>query len=60
VKSGEILIRKNPEDKSIEVIKLGVHCEVLCHHLDELLRQGIIAPVSENEDVPITSPIVLV
>ena len=34
--------------------------EVLRHHLDELLRQGIIAPVNEGEDVPITSPIVLV
>ena len=29
-------------------------------HKREVLRQGIIAPVSENEDVPITSPIVLV
>ena len=34
--------------------------EVLRHHLDELLRQGIIAPVSEEENLPITSPIVLV
>ena len=34
--------------------------EVLRHQLDELLAQGIIAPVSESEDVPITSPIVLV
>ena len=34
--------------------------EVLRHHLDNLLRQGIIAPVSETEDLPITSPIVLV
>ena len=34
--------------------------EVLRHHLDELLRQGIIAPVSEKEDLPITSPIILV
>ena len=34
--------------------------EVLRHHLDELLAQGIIAPVSENEELPITSPIVLV
>ena len=34
--------------------------EVLRHQLDELLRQGIIAPVSEKEDIPISSPIVLV
>ena len=34
--------------------------EVLRHQLDELLKQGIISPVEENEDVPITSPIVLV
>ena len=34
--------------------------EVLRHHLDELLRQGIIAPVSEEENIPISSPIVLV
>jgi hypothetical protein len=27
VESGEIFIWKNPEDKSIEVIKFGVHCE---------------------------------
>lgn len=34
--------------------------EVLCHQLDELLRQNIIAPVDKSENVPITSPIVLV
>ena len=34
--------------------------EVLRHHLDELLRQGIISTVSEEEDIPISSPIVLV
>ena len=34
--------------------------EVLRHQLDELLQQGIITPVSEKEDVPISSPIVLV
>ena len=34
--------------------------EVLRHHLDELLRQGIISTVNENEDIPISSPIVLV
>lgn len=34
--------------------------EVLHHQLDELLEQSIIAPVDEHEDVPITSPIVLV
>lgn len=33
---------------------------VLRHHLDELLRQGIICPVDPCEDIPITSPIVLV
>lgn len=34
--------------------------EVLRHQLDELLKQGIIAPVADKEDIPITSPIVLV
>jgi len=34
--------------------------QVLRHHLDELLRQGIICPVDPSEDIPITSPIVLV
>lgn len=34
--------------------------EVLRHQLDELLSQGIITPVTEKEDVPISSPIVLV
>ena len=34
--------------------------EVLRHHLDELLLQGIISTVSESEDIPISCPIVLV
>ena len=34
--------------------------EVLRHHLDNLLEQGIISPVSPDEELPITSPIVLV
>lgn len=34
--------------------------QVLRHQLDDLLRQNIIAPVQECENVPITSPIVLV
>lgn len=34
--------------------------EVLRHQLDELLQQNIIALVGESENVPITSPIVLV
>ena len=34
--------------------------EVLRHQLNELLRQGIITQVDENENLPITSPIVLV
>ncbi|CAC5386116.1 unnamed protein product [Mytilus coruscus] len=34
--------------------------EILRHHLDKLLKQGIISPVSETEDLPITSPVVLV
>ena len=34
--------------------------EALRHHLNELLRQGIISTVSETEDIPISSPIVLV
>jgi len=34
--------------------------DVLRHQLDELLQQGVIATVDENEDVPISSPVVLV
>ena len=34
--------------------------EVLRFQLDELLKQGIIAPVSDSEDIPITSPMLLV
>ena len=34
--------------------------EVLRHQLNELVSQGIITPVDESEDLPITSPIVLV
>ena len=34
--------------------------EILRHHLDELLQQGIITPLDPNEDAPISSPIVLV
>ncbi|CAC5408703.1 unnamed protein product [Mytilus coruscus] len=34
--------------------------EILREQLDELLRQGIITPVSESEELPITSSVVLV
>ncbi|CAC5391249.1 unnamed protein product [Mytilus coruscus] len=34
--------------------------EILWKQLDDLLRQGIITPVSESEELPITSPVVLV
>ena len=34
--------------------------EVLRHQLDKLLQQGIITPVKEKEDIPNSSPIVLV
>ena len=34
--------------------------EILRHHLQELLDQGIITPVSPDENIPITSPVVLV
>ena len=34
--------------------------QLLRHHLDELISQGIIVPVSADESVPITSPTVLV
>ena len=34
--------------------------QVLRHHLDELLRQRIIVPVSADESIPVTSLIVLV
>ncbi|CAC5395827.1 unnamed protein product [Mytilus coruscus] len=33
--------------------------DILRHHLDEHLRQGVFAPVDETEDVPITSLVVL-
>ncbi|CAG2216635.1 unnamed protein product [Mytilus edulis] len=34
--------------------------EVLRHHLDELLQQGVICELNATEEVPITSPVVLV
>ena len=34
--------------------------EVLRHHLDELLKQGVICELDPYEDAPITSPIVLI
>ena len=34
--------------------------EVLRHHLDELLQQGVICKLDANEEAPITSPIVLI
>ena len=34
--------------------------EVLRHHLDELLSQGVICELSATEEAPITSPVVLV
>ena len=34
--------------------------EILQHHIEELLKQGFIAEMDANEDVPITNPIVLV
>jgi hypothetical protein len=41
--------------------KLSPHKrDVLHHQLDELLSQGIIAPVNEKEHIPISSPIGLV
>ena len=33
---------------------------MLIHHLDELFRPGILETVSETEDIPMSSPIVLV
>lgn len=57
----KIILKSDAQPKHRKPYRLPPHKrEVLRHHLDELLRQGIIAPVSENEDVPITSPIVLV
>lgn len=57
----KIILKSDAQPKHQKPYRLPPHKrEVLRHHLDELLRQGIIAPVSENEDVPITSPIVLV
>lgn len=34
--------------------------EVLRHHLDQLLQQGVICELDANEEAPITSPIVLI
>ena len=34
--------------------------EILRHHLDELLEQGVICEVDATEEAPITSPIVLI
>ena len=34
--------------------------EVLRHHLEELLEQGVISELSAKEEAPITSPVVLV
>ena len=34
--------------------------EILRHHLDELLEQGVICEVDTTEEAPITSPIVLI
>lgn len=57
----KIILKSDAKPKHQRPYRLPPHKkEVLRHHLDELLQQGIIAPVSENEDVPITSPIVLV
>ena len=57
----KLILKSDAKPKHQKPYRLPPHKrEVLRHHLDELLRQGIIAPVSENEDVPITSPIVLV
>jgi hypothetical protein len=42
------------------IVSVSVKREILRYHLDNLLEQGIISPVKEKDDLPITSPIVLV
>ncbi|XP_033746970.1 GPN-loop GTPase 1-like [Pecten maximus] len=55
------MLKPNPEPKVQKPYRLSPDKrEALRHQLDELLSQGIITPVSEKADLPITSPIVLV
>jgi hypothetical protein len=57
----QIHLKPDAVSKHQRPYKLPPHKrDVLRHQLDELLSQGIIAPVNEKEHIPIPSPIVLV
>ena len=57
----KIIIKPNAKPKHQRPYRLPPDKRmVLKHQLDELLRQGVIAPVKEDEEIPTTSPIVLV
>lgn len=57
----KIILKPDAKSKHHKSYRLSTDKrEVLRHQLDELLSQGIIAPVSETEDLFITSPVVLV
>lgn len=56
-----IHVKPNIQSKHQQPYRLSPNRkEVLRHQLQDLLDKGIVAPVSPSEDVPITSPIVLV
>ena len=57
----QIHLKPDAVSKHQRPYKLPPHKrDVLRHQLDELLSQGIIAPVNEKEHIPISSPMVLV
>ena len=57
----QIHLKPDAVSKHQRPYKLPPHKrDVLRHQLDELLSQGIIAPVNEKEHIPISSPIGLV
>ncbi|CAC5391981.1 unnamed protein product [Mytilus coruscus] len=57
----KILLKPDAVGKHLKPYRLPPYKrEILREHLDNLLKEGIIAPVSETEDLLITSPIVLV
>ena len=56
-----IILKPDAKPKYLRPYRLSPNKkEVLRHHLDELLNQGIICTVDPSEDLPITSRVVLV
>lgn len=56
-----IILKPNMKPLHQKPYRLTPHKkEVLRHHLDELLEQGVISELSATEGAPITSPVVLV